>query len=166
MKEFKDIYQLMDYIVRHHRDVLHSDTQKHFVTQQDEGMTAIDSLLRFPAVFFIEAESRIIGEPGAWQMQVTYSFSVVERSTDISDYPQIHRIFRKTKRILLEILNLLLLFKKKYPKLLAGFSLADTELFQIINMSNSQYGYMADFKITIPYRWINCEDVLINENEN
>lgn len=160
MADFKNMRELMEYLAKHHKDILHSDSKKHFVSYEDEGATSVDSLLCYPAMVFLEAKNEITGQPDAYRMETTYSISIVKHCTDTGKYKEISQIFEETKRILIEILNVLLSFKRKI-KLLSGFSLSGTEIYQIINVSLSHYGYVAEIKVESPYRAINCDNVLI-----
>ncbi len=160
MKEFKDITELVKYLTMYHREILHSKSKKHFVSQADEMSTSVDSVLHYPAVFLYNQGYRITGEPGGYSMNTTFSLSVLEHVTDTGDYVQIGQVLEKTNRILLELLNLLVLLRRKYPKVLAGFSLTNVEIEPVDNASNSLYGQMAMIRIMNPYNAVNCEDVL------
>ncbi len=165
MIQFDNVKEMLEYLSKFHRDILHSELEKHFVSDSDECETSIDSLLCYPAVFFLEQGCKISGEAASYSMITTYSLSVLEHVEDTGDYSMIDFTYKKTKRILLELLNLLLSLKRKYSKLLGGFSLHEVEIDPVNNAADSLYGYIAEFKISAPYVSANCDNVLIDNHK-
>lgn len=164
MIQFENVTEILKYLSTLHREILHSDSEKHFVSDPDESETSIDSLLFYPAVFFLEQGDKITGEAASYSMNTTYSLSVLDHINDTGDYARITLTYKKTKRILLELLNILTSLKRKYPRLLGGFSLNGIEITPVNNAADSLYGYIAEFKISAPYVAANCENVLIDNH--
>ncbi len=156
--------QLANYIevlASKHIDIRHSEDEIHYLNATREKVTALDSVLHYPAVILNRGEGfGFSGVPSAVFKDKEWQLFFVEHVTDTSDYEQIEEKFSHCEAILEEFLNRILEDKRK-PQLfpfLRTFDITGVTCYYVENSDNSLYGVMAVFDMETTYCEINTRN--------
>lgn len=155
--EITNFNQYLEDLCRRHIDIGHEVDGIHFVDSENEKDTALDSLLRYPAVILSKGAYHYTGDTVRYGKEHEYMLFVVDHVDDTGDYDQIRQKMNRCELIVDELFNQILEDKRlrKYPFLM-GFSLSGIDVDPVENKDNSLYGQLAIFSLDKPYKSINC----------
>ncbi len=151
--KFADLVTYFEQLARHHRDICHTDAEKHFFRfELEEMLTGMRSKINYPALVLEGYDFEFTDEKSDnVHKRLNCAFMILDKVSDKGDFDKVHERWDRLEEIGDEIMVRILSDKRsrKVP-VLSYFSISTVQGAPLTDLQMVHYGHRYSFSLSWP----------------